>query len=49
MEVEFTNMWDAMNRIDEPLVIEGSAETDKQLVRIIRKTIRAERTGSDKL
>jgi hypothetical protein len=42
MEVEFTNMWDAMNRIDEPLVIEGSAETDKQLVRIIRKTIRAE-------
>jgi hypothetical protein len=42
MEVEFMNMWDAMNRIDKPLVIEVSAETDNQLVRIIRKKIRAE-------
>ena len=30
-----------MNRIDKPLVIEGSAETNNQLVRIIRKKLRA--------
>ena len=41
-EVEFTNMWDAMNRMVKPSVIKGSAEADNQLVEIIRKKLRAE-------
>ncbi len=40
-EVEFTNMWDAMKRMDEPLVIKGSADADNQLVEIIRKSLKA--------
>ena len=30
-------MWDAMGKMHEPSVIEGSAEADNQLVEIIRK------------
>jgi hypothetical protein len=41
-EVEFANMWDAMNMMVKPLVIKGSTEADNQLVEIIRKKLRAE-------
>jgi hypothetical protein len=34
-------MWDAIRNMHEPLVIEGSAEADNQLVEIIRKKLRA--------
>ena len=36
-----TMMWDAMKKMHEPSVIEGSAEADNQLVEIIRKKLRA--------
>ena len=34
---KFAIMWDAMKKIHEPLVIEGSTEANNQLVEIIRK------------
>jgi hypothetical protein len=36
-KAKFGIMWDAMKKMHEPLVIEGSAEADNQLVEIIRK------------
>ncbi len=36
-KAEFAIMWDATRKMHEPLVIEGSAEADNQLVEIIRK------------
>jgi hypothetical protein len=38
---KFVIMWDAMKKMHKPLVIEGSAEADNQLVEIIRKKHRA--------
>jgi hypothetical protein len=35
---EFVIMWDAMKKMHEPLVIEGSAEANNQLVEIISQT-----------
>ena len=40
-KAKFGIMWDAMKKMHEPLVIEGSAEADNQLVEIIRKKLRA--------
>jgi len=37
---KFTILWDAMKKMHEPSVIEGSAEADNQLVEIIRKKLR---------
>ncbi len=44
-------MWDAMNKMDEPLVIEGSVEADNLLVEIIRKKLRPQQLShtSDRL
>ena len=40
-KAKFVIMWDAMKKMHEPSVIEGSAEADNQLVEIIRKKQRA--------
>jgi hypothetical protein len=40
-KAKFAIMWDAMKKMHEPSVIEGSAEADNQLVEIIRKKQRA--------
>jgi len=40
-KAEFATIWDAMKKMHEPLMIEGSAEADNQLVKIIRKKLRA--------
>jgi len=37
-KAKFVIMWDAMKKMHEPSVIEGSAEADNQLVEIIRKS-----------
>ncbi len=39
MKTEFAIMWEAMKKMHEPSVIEGSAEADNQLVEIIRKKL----------
>jgi len=39
-KAKFAIMWDAMKKTHEPSVIEGSAEADNQLVKIIRKKLR---------
>ena len=36
-KAKFAIMWDAMKKMHEPSVIEGSAEADNQLVEIIKK------------
>ncbi len=36
-KAKFVIIWDAMKKMHEPLVIEGSEEADNQLVEIIRK------------
>jgi hypothetical protein len=36
-KAEFVIMWDAIKKMHEPSVIEGSTEADNQLVEIIRK------------
>ncbi len=41
MKAEFATMWDTVNKMYEPSVIEGSEEADSQLVEIIRKKLRA--------
>jgi len=40
-KAKFAIMWDAMKKMHEPSVIEGSAEANNQLVQIIRKKLRA--------
>jgi hypothetical protein len=40
-KAKFAIMWDAMKKMHEPSVIEGSAEAINQLVEIIRKMLRA--------
>ncbi len=40
-KTEFAIMWDAMKKMHEPSVIEGSAEANNQLVEITRKKQRA--------
>ena len=40
-KAKFAIMWDAIKKMHEPSVIEGSAEADNQLVEIIRKKLRA--------
>ena len=40
-KAKFAIMWDAMKKMHEPLVIEGSAEANNQLLQIIRKKLRA--------
>ncbi len=37
-KAKFVIIWDAMKKMHEPLVIEGSEEADNQLVEIIRKS-----------
>jgi hypothetical protein len=36
-KAKFAIMWNAMKKMHEPSVIEGSAEADNQLVEIIKK------------
>jgi hypothetical protein len=50
-KAEFAIMWDAVNKMHEPLVIIGSAEAENQLVEIIRKKLRAKQLphASDRL
>ena len=38
-KAEFVTMWNAVSKMHEPLVIEGSAEADNQFVEFIRKKI----------
>ena len=41
VKAKFAIMWDAMKKMHEPSVIEGSEEANNQLVEIIRKKLRA--------
>jgi hypothetical protein len=45
-KAEFAIMWDAMGKMHEPSVIEGSAEADNQLVEIIRKKSKSQTASS---
>ena len=45
-KAKFAIMWDAVNKMHEPLVIIGSAEAENQLVEIIRKKAKSQTASS---